>query len=270
MARPLAFFYRRTQLSGRIRRQMEGRLDARFNPRGDMSQDICIGVKMSPGLLRHDKLIEKMGDYYLDFIDHHTCLDWLIHWPQTKVIVASRSGETWLREYTRCPLTFIPQHHCNVERQTRPDRPVRVVGYVGMMQWRPAWYDRLQTAVQEMGLEMRWYTDFQDRMDVVRAYQEIDIQFAWRDGMPEKLLYLKNPMRILNAASFGIPTVAKREPSFEAECAGHYHACETFEEALEQIRGLTEGWKNAAQLRALAEPYHIEHVVKAFRRLADA
>jgi len=275
VGKPLSFFYRRTQLSGRVRRQVADRLGARSNPSGDVSQDICIGVKMSPGLIRHDKLIarEAMGDYYLDFIDHHTCYDWLSHWPDVKVIVASRSSEAWLSARLRNPLTFIPQHHCNVEGVRRPDRPVRVVGYVGMMSEIPPWFDLVTDTVTAMGLEMRWFTDFQDRQDVVRAYDQIDIQFAWREGMPEKLLWTKNPLKVLNAGAFAIPTVAKEEPGYDYECPGAYAPCRTLGEAFEQIAALRDPSHYAALAErawAVSQPYHLDTIADAFRRLADA
>lgn len=279
MGRPLTFFYRRTQLSGRIRRQVADVIGARCNPQGaDVSQDVCIGVKMSPSLIRHDKLIrrDQMGDYYLDFIDHHTCLDWLGHWPETKVIVCSRSGEAWLREQIGSPLTFIPQHHCNVERQLRPlDRPVKVVGYVGV---KPvdtdSWPGRIDAAVRKMGLEMRWFTDYEDRADVVAAYQQIDIQFGWREGMVEKLLHLKNPMKVISAGSYGIPTVAKREPAYELETKDEYLGCESIDEAADAIFQLANDpllyRQYAEMLPPWAEPYHLTHVAEQFRRLGDA
>jgi hypothetical protein len=254
-------------------------IGARCNPPGHtVRDDVVIGVKMSPNLIRHDKLIPRaqMGDYYLDFIDHHTCLDWLSHWPETKVIVCSRSGEQWLKERIGSPLFFIPQHHCNVERERRPlDRPVRVVGYVGV---KPAdgvtWPDQIETAVRKMGLEMRWFTDYQDRADVVDAYRQIDIQLGWREGMVEKLLHLKNPMKVISAASYGIPTVAKREPAYELEVKDQYLGCDTIAEAADSIfqlafdRLLYLDYANT--LPTFAEPYHLTRIAEQFRRLGDA
>lgn len=272
----LAFFYRRTQLSGRIRRQVAEVIGAKVNPQGDVSQDICIGVKMSPGLIQHDKLIPRsaMGDYYLDFIDHHTCLPWLAHWPDIKVIVCSRSGEAYLRSRIANPLTFIPQHHCNVERERRPARPVKVVSYIGLMTGLPDWYDTVNTAVQNMGLEMRYLTDFQDRQDVVNAYRQTDIQFQWCYGMPHKLEQTKNPMRVLNGLSFGIPMVSNAAPAYVAECAGYFESAATIGDALDAIRQLqTDEARYASYAErgpAFAEPYHLDQIAAQFRRLGDA
>lgn len=276
MARGLSFFYRRTQLSGRIRRQVADLIGARCNPSSGVEHDICIGVKMSPGLIQHDKLIgrEQMGDYYLDFIDHHTCLDWLAHWPETKVIVCSKSGETWLRARLRNPMTFIPQHHCNVEEQLRPERPIKTVAYIGLMTGLPPWYDEVNEAIHKMGMEMRYFTDFQTREDVVNAYLQTDIQFQWCEGMPDKLEHLKNPMRVINGLSFGIPMVSNKLPPYLAECDGKFVGAERIGEAMDAIRLLQtdDAWYGQFRQEGpeFVKPYHISVIAEAFRRLADA
>jgi len=275
MGRRISFFYRRHQLSGEIRRQVADVIGARVNPSSDTEQDICIGVKMSPYLVYHDKLIDpsRMGDFYLDFIDHHTSIDWLARWPEIKLIVCSRSGERYLREHLKNPLRFIPQHHCNVERHRRPHRPMKTVVFVGVLTERPPWYDWVNRAMANMGLTMRWVTDFRTRKDVVDAYLDADLQFYWREGMPEKLRHLKNPMRIISAASFGIPTVVNQEPCYAAECDSHYLGFEKIGDALDAVRELQHDPSKYAALAEpgpiWTEPYHLDHVAEAFRRLAD-
>src|SRR5574343_904430 len=111
MPRPLAFFYRRRQLSGIIRAQMAGPLGAALNPRSLEPGTVCIGVKMLPGAIARDKLIlpEQMGDYYLDLIDLATNFGYLSRHPETKVIVCSRSGLQWMQARLPNPLYCPPQ-----------------------------------------------------------------------------------------------------------------------------------------------------------------
>lgn len=274
MGKGLAFFYRRKQLSGEIRRQVAEVLGAKVNPLNGVEQDICIGVKMSPYLVRKDKRIPGWADFYLDFIDHSTVLRWLERWPSVKLIMASRCGEAYVHQRLRNPTWFIPQHHCNIEGWHRPvDRPVRVVGFVGALPVIPWWKDVIERGVTRMGLEMRWVTQYEDRQDVVAAYKDIDIQFVWREGMTDWLLHTKNPLKIINAAAFGIPTVANTEPAYEMECQGRYYACSTIEDALGQLAELRSAAGTSVytdgSLIQMAEPYHIDRIASAFRRLAD-
>jgi hypothetical protein len=275
MAKRISFFYRRTNLSGRVRVQLADRIHARCNPTEDVQDDLCIGVKLLPGSIRRDKLPTGavLGDYYLDFIDHHTSLAWLARWPDIKVIVCSKSGQAWLNTHVRNPLTFIPQHHCNVARELRPDRPVKTVAYIGLMTGLPPWYDTVNDAVAKMGLTMRYFTDFQTREDVVNAYRQTDIQFQWVEGMPEKLAHTKNPMRVINGLSFGIPMVSNRLPAYIAECSGMHVSTETIPDAMTAIHDLATipdlyGWY-ATHGPDFAEAYHLDTVAEMFRGLAD-
>ena len=274
MARGLSFFYRRNQLSAEIRgKQVAEFVGGKQNPVDGYQHDVCILIKMLPGRLAFERGIHDCGPMYLDLVDHSTCLNWLARNPALPVIVSSRSGMAYLSETLAMPnpLTFIPQHHCNVERVRRPHRPVRVVGYVGVDHAVTAHREKVTAAVEKMGLEMRWCTEFYTREDVVKAYQQIDIQFTWREGMPEKLLHLKNPLKIVNAASFGIPTVANSEPSFLAECRGRFVPALTIDDAIEQIdllRGDANYYESFAEVGlALAEPYHLERVADLYRGL---
>jgi hypothetical protein len=137
----------------------------------------------------------------------------------------------------------------------------------------PDWYDHVNAAVRKMGLEMRYFTDFQDRQDVVDAYLQTDIQFQWCYGMPEKLEYTKNPMRVINGLSFGIPMVSSPAPAYVAECAGSFVQAESIDlamEAIDQLRRLEDCYGWCGQYGpALAEPYHLTHVAESFRRLSD-
>jgi hypothetical protein len=275
MARSLSFFYRRNQLSAEIRgRQIATALGAKINPTDGYADDVCILVKCLPGLLHRERGLTDFHDWYYDAVDNQTALRWLLRHPDVKVLVASLSAQTYLGARVKNPITCIPQHHCNVERFRRRPRPVKVVGYVGVDHAITGYRDAVTKAVEGMGLEMRWVTDFKTREDVVEAYGGIDIQLVWRDGMPETLLWMKNPMKIVNAASFGIPTVAKPEPAFDAECPNWYLAAHSVDDALAQIHRL----KDDADLYAWyadpgpdrAEPYHLDHIAAQYRRLADA
>ena len=274
MARGFSFFYRRGQLSAEIRgRQVGEALGGRLNPTEGFAEDVCIFVKAYPSNLLRERKIGPAGPTYLDLVDYSPALNWLMKHQSLPLIVSSKSGMAYLGERLSNPMTFIPQHHCNRERLHRPIRHVQTVGYVGVDHAVTECRDSVTAAVEKMGLRMLWCTDFRHRQDVVDAYQQIDIQFTWRDGMPEKLEWLKNPMKIINAGSFGIPTVTKPEPSFEHECFGRYLSAPTIPEALEKIRMLQSNAvlydSMAASAKALSESYHLDQILPLYRRLAD-
>lgn len=277
----ISFFYRKGALSSEIRGQQIGKaLGGRQNPTRDYQDNLCILVKVLPKTLARDRgLTFNLDHTYVDILDYTGGLPWLAGRPAVKVLAASRSSEQYLREH--CPHThvvFIPQHHCNFERQLRPTRPIKTVAYIGLMAaGPPPWYDEVNTAVHKMGLEMRYFTDFRTRHDVVNAYLQTDIQFTWYDDtMSEKWRRMKNALKVVNAASFGIPTVASFEPAYEAECKGWYRPAQTLPEAMALIEDLKLSmdpvnlprlfWTNA--LPDIAEPYHIDHVAHLYRRLA--
>lgn len=275
MARGFSFFWRRGQLSAEIRgRQVAEALGGKQNPTSGYHDDICILVKMLPGQLLRDRGLADLGPTYLDMVDNHTCLRWLTRHPEIRVIVASKSAHTLLAEtHPAHQVVFIPQHHCNIERLRRPPGPLRTVGYIGTWHAMELYRERIACSLYKMGLGWRWCTDYQTRHDVVAFYQQVDLQLTWREGMPFVLEQVKNPMKIINAASFGIPTVTQPEVSFVAECAGRFLPASTMDEALEQIDLLRTDplyYATFADLGpALAEPYHLDHVIPLYRRLAD-
>jgi hypothetical protein len=271
----LSFFYRNGPLSSEIRgRQIGSFLGAKLNPTEGFEDDVCILVKELPkNLLTNRGLALNRAKTYIDILDYSGGVQWLTGRPDVKVIVASASARQFLEDRFPNPLTLIPQHHCNVKRQLRPQRPIRTVAYVGLMATAPWWFGHVNAAVAKMGLEMRYFTTFKTRQDVVDAYLQTDIQFTWYDKtMPDRWRQMKNALKVVNAASFGIPTVASCEPAYVAECLGRFVFCDSLELAMDSVSALkgpalydafTDG------LPAFAEPYHIENIAKRYRELDD-
>ena len=278
----LSFFYRRGSFSSEIRgRQIGTHLQAKLNPTEGFEDDVCILVKQLPKtLLRNRGLSLNRENTYVDILDYSGGVQWLTGRPDVKVIVASKSAQQFLSDRFKNPLTFIPQHHCNFQRLLKPLRPVKTVAYIGLATTPPAWAETVNQAVAKMGLEMRYFTDFKTRQDVVAAYLQTDIQFTWYDDtMPDHWRRMKNALKVVNAASFGIPTVASLEPAYEAECHGWYRPVSTLADAMDLIWDLrlsmdspalalkSSFWVN--QLSFIAEPYHIDHIVKQYQELAQ-
>jgi glycosyltransferase involved in cell wall biosynthesis len=116
------------------------------------------------------------------------------------------------------------------------------------------------------GLELLKYSSFHSRQDVVDFYRKIDIQAVWRPW-PKAL---SNPLKIVNAASFGIPTLAYPEVAF-AEVGECYIPVETLDEFIKQVKRLKSSPSLYARYRdrclAKAEAYHIERVAEIYKHL---
>ena len=273
----ISFFYRRGALSSEIRGSQIGWfLGAKHNPRRGYQDDVCILVKMLPKRLGSDRGIYDLPEStYLDIIDYTGMLRWLRGKKGYRLIAASKSAETYLRNLCPNSVTFIPQHHCNTERLVRSTRIVKTVAYVGLMgAGPPPWYDRVNHDVRAMGMHMKYFTNFKTREDVVRAYEQTDIQFTWYDNtMSSVLRQMKTSLKIVNAASFGIPTVSSSEPAYVAECGGKFLDCHSLDYAMEALRQLQSDdhlYDNfVKELPAFAESYHIEHIAALYRRLSD-
>jgi len=281
--RDLSLFFRRGSFSSEIRgRQIGTALGAKLNPAEGFDDDVCILVKVLPKTLSRSRSVTINPDHlYLDILDYSGGVQWLTGRTWVKVIAASRSSEQFLRtKFPRNTIVCIPQHHCNVQRLLRPNRPIKTVAYIGLALTPPAWAETVSQAVAKMGLEMRYFTDFKTRQDVVDAYLQTDIQFTWYDDtMPDHWRRMKNALKVVNAASFGIPTVASLEPAYEAECHGWYRPVSTLADAMDLIWDLrlsmdspalalkSSFWVN--QLPFIAEAYHIENIAPLYRKLAE-
>jgi hypothetical protein len=182
-------------------------------------------------------------------VDGKERIPWLREHPEVGVIACSLSSMRYLEKTLRGrTIGYIPQHHANFERRivtTQFPPRLGVVGGTGCVP--PFMADEVQ------------HFNPKTREAVVAAYQAIDIQLVWRRNTHP----IKNPLKILNAASFGIPTVAYPSDAYE-EFNGCYWPARTEAEARRHIKDLTErGW-DRARLLAKAERFHIERVARMY------
>lgn len=263
--RELAFFKRKV-MSGYIRaEQIAVYLGAKINPWNGFENDVCIFVKWTPA-------IYKWGDRWLDIVDRHQCLHWLRKHEDCGVIAISKTAAEWIgNELPRHRITIIPQQHCNFDREKRPAREAQVVGYCGEYHTFAPFKDEVRGHLAEIGLELRFYHEYHTRQDVIDFYKTIDIQLVWRLE-PGYVKELKNPLKLSNAGSFGIPTVAYPEANFVAEWDGCFVPATSLRAAIDQIDCLAKNdahyheMAERAELRA--EEYHISKIAEKYRRLA--
>jgi hypothetical protein len=89
----------------------------------------------------------------------------------------------------------------------------------------------------------------------------LDLQIVWRkQNRP-----LKNPLKIVNAMSFGIPTIAYPETAFR-EVDGYYWQARTMNDVAFGIERLRQGF-DAKPLMDKAEYYHISRIGRMYKCL---
>ena len=158
------------------------------------------------------------------------------------------------------------QHHCNYDRQTRTRKGVKVVGMIGTktaINFLPKGFEK---ELEEMGIKLLFFSRFFSRQDIVDFYMKIDVQVIWR---PYKKI-LSNPLKLVNASSFAIPTIALDEKAFK-EFDGCYMPVKDMEGFMVYLKTLkdTPSLYNYYSRKCLerSENYHIEKIGQLFNNL---
>lgn len=257
----LVFHRARHGGSGEIRgTQMARRFKARLNPSEPWHYDfdVHVWVKMEP------KDMSLPGRHWLDVLDAQERVSWLLKHPECGVIASSLSGYEYLKQkLLRDDILLIPQHHCNVERVRRQRSEIKVAGVVGGEGAIRCDMDELRAVLAAYEIEFRWLQQFETREQVDAFYRDLDLQIVWRQGRQERPL--KNPLKIVNAMSYGIPTIAYPELAYK-EVDGYYLPAESIEELAQAIKVLRSGF-DAQRLIDKAEEYHLDNVAKLYRGL---
>jgi len=269
-------FYPSPWASGEIRaRQVVERLGdiAVLSPRKISPYDVCIFVKCWPDgdVLRYVKHI------YIDTIDSYACVRWLKEHPTVSAISISRLGAKYINEQigyrNNC---FIREHHCNFERNRIVVKKPQVVGYVGELENFNLGIETAIKLVEEVGMRFVWLSEFKSRQDVCMFYRTIDIQLTYRkdvDDYGKASGVLKNPLKLANAGSFGIPTIAYPEPTYVDEWEGHFMPalnCDSIVYWLDRLRSSPDFYAEQSQLALRrAEYYHIDSVLPIYKSLLE-
>ena len=238
--------------------------NARLNPPSGYENDTCIYVKPHITPIQDFKFEKK------SWMDIHEAFD-LIHilnkYPEVGVITLSDWDAKFLTDYIKNKIVLIPHHHCNFERvQHKQREKIKKVGITGS----PGAFQHIPTVIRE-GLAKRKialveYSTFYPRTAVTRFHADIDVHLQWRPYQRR----LSTPFKIINAASFGVPTIALNEPSFY-EMEGCYIPIKTPEDFLIQLDNLIVSPKLYSDMAKVciekSEKYHIENISKLYTEL---
>src|SRR3990170_5163683 len=202
-------------LSTRIRGdQIAEYIGARRNPASGYENDVCIHVKP-----RSFKNVRD-GDY-VDFLDGIVTFNLLKDRPKVKVIAASIVSYEYLKGVLTNGIVLIPSHHINWERAKRDRTEVLVAGYIGSpSSVATEMYEEIGKALKKVGFDFVTCFNyrFTVRQDAIDLYKSVDLFIIgpWKDMNPHKI-----PTKVINAASFGIPTIAYPLPGYK-EIEGYY------------------------------------------------
>ncbi len=244
--------------------QIADQIGAKFNPTSGYEKDICIYVKPTLGDLKLE------GRPYLDIVDGWDLIPFVSKHPELGVIACSKADYETISKAVKNKVVLIPQHHCNYDRIVRTRNEVTRVGVIGTAGAFPFLPKGLKEELTKRGMELLEFSRFFSRQDIIDFYMKIDVQIIWRSYMKDGKIHLSNPLKIVNASSFGVPTIALDEPTFK-EMEGCYIPVDTLDEfltALDRLRGdpfLYNEYRDRCISKA--EEYHVSNIAKLYQQL---
>ena len=262
--------------SGEIRgRQIAKALGAKCDPEEKVSSNnVFIIVKAWPVDL--DKVVERFKRVYIDVVDGVGLITLLAKFPTVRAIAISNMAKQYLSRRIENDIVTIPEHHCNFENVTRPDREVKTVGFIGYPGNFDLDIDEVGARLGKIGMDFVWKMDFQTRYDVCEFYKNMDIQLTfrkWSNDLREPP-ELKNPLKLENAGSFRIPSVCYPEPNYVDEFgADKFISVRNLDEV---VQGCTDLRMDADLYESVAksawqesQQYHINNIVPLYRKLEE-
>lgn len=245
--------------------QIAAQIGAKLNPETGYENDVCIYIKPHvPSGYENNVRFE--GKPYLDVIDGWGLGPVLKMHPEVTAIACSRTDYDTLGQIVDNKIVLIPQHHCNFERLKRSRNEITTVGVIGTALAFPFLPEDLKDRLAERGMNLIEFSNFYTRQDIIDFYQKIDVQIVWRPYRKK----LANPLKIVNGASFGIPTIALDEPYFK-EMEGYYFPVRSLENFLARLDALRFSPSLYADYSERcfkkAEEYHIERIGELYKNL---
>lgn len=244
--------------------QVASYLGGKYNPASGFENDICIHLK--------PKDLDQVKDgSYVDVIDGtHTIIGQLKKRPKVNVIAYSKISYKFLKSKLENNVVLIPEHHCNFEKIKRERKKVTTAGYIGSPSPLASQVgDKLEKKLKELGFNFKACYFFKNRKDVTDFYQKIDFQVIAFFGYFGDKNPFTHPNKIVNAASFGIPTIAAWKLGY-SEFKDNYIPVKSLEELLEEAEKMKKQDyydKLSGKIAKAAEPYHIEKIAEKYKEL---
>lgn len=237
---------------------------ARLNPPMAYEGDVNIYVKPH---IKAASDYEFLPNSWIDIQDGWELIATLEKHPEVGVIAYSDLEMEVLSKHLKNKIVLIPHHHVNFERVVRNRNTINKVGITGSGDAYKYIPDIIKEGLKKRGIKLEYYSNFYPRTSVARFHESMDIHMHWRPFLKRRL---SCPFKIINAASFGVPTIALEEPSFK-EVTGAYLPVNSAEEWLEKFDALVENpslYKTMSdECLKIAEKYHIDNISKLYEQL---
>lgn len=250
------------RVSSRIRgEEISEYLRAKYNPQERSADDACVFLKPS-GL---DSI--KDGDY-VDILDEISLIPKLKERPGIKIIAMSQAQYEYLKENLTNEVFLIHHHHINFERFRRTRNNNLVGGAIGHSKYAHDLYETIKDALSGSGIDFVSILAYQTRQDMLDFFKKIDFLVAWNIDEYKDYPH-SHPTKIINAASFGIPTLTQPIAGYK-EFNGFYIPIKNMDSLVEEAVKLKDidyynKWSDAAFNES--EKYHISKIAELYRQL---
>lgn len=248
------------RLSSRIRaEEISDYLGGRVNPTEGFENDLCIHVK--PRNLRN----VRDGDV-VDFLDaaYSNLLDQIKERPLIRVIAHTTHLYKYLKEQLVNEVVYIPHHHINWERATKDVKEFKVGGSIGSQTRSSAKMVKgITDALAKIGMEFKMCFNWTTREDAINFYKSIDFLVVYGTIGNNPYNYSAHPTKMINAASFGIPSFFTWHSGYE-EFEDYYTPITDLDDLVEKVKSHKF---DSARLISKAEEYHISNIAKLYKTL---
>lgn len=237
-------------------------LGAKYNPKSGYEKDVRIYVKPS-GL---EKVMD--GDY-VDVLDDRKVTEALKSRPKIKVMAMSGPHLKWLKSILKNQVFLVPHHHINFERAKRTRTEVINCGYIGTFSSHHIKINRVITQrLKKIGLNFIQFYNFKVRDDAINFYKQIDIQIIGHFHHIKNVPHY-HAAKIINAMSFGIPTIAGPKLGYK-DVDDYYIHAHNLDELVKEVEKLKDQkyynvWAN--KILSEAEKYHISKIAQLYKQL---
>ena len=131
-------------------------------------------------------------------------------------------------------------------------------------------FNPIKDALTNVGIEIKDWFSHETKQDALNFYEKTDFQVIWYHDMPDDYSrFYRYPGKIINAGSFGIPTIAQDILGHQ-EMEGCYISAATHEDIVREALKLQDDDyynKWSKKLIEKAKEYHISKIAKLYRKL---
>jgi hypothetical protein len=252
------------RLSTRIRgEEIVEYIGGKFNPKDRQKEETYIFVKPR-------NLTNVQDGDYVDLLDDIKLIPLLKERPKINIIAMSDIHFEYLKKELPNKIILIPHHHINFGQEKRTRNKSLVGGIIGSpSKMIYEIVDKIRISLAKVGIEFTICFNAKTRQEMISYYKSIDFLVNWYLDIYTRDCFYRHPTKIINAASFGIPTLAQPILGYR-EVEGFYIPIETIDDIVteaEKLKDMEYYTRWSAKLIKEAEKYHISNIAKLYQNL---